>query len=68
MNFRKKCCDWIRFNKFAQQNFKAKGKLPTHQYIPLPNYAVDEATEFGKTLEQTYSREGWEQDLAAAKK
>ena len=60
--------DLIRFNKFAQQNFKVKGKLPTHQYIPLPNYAVDEATEFGKTLEQTYSREGWEQDLAAAKK
>ena len=60
--------DLIRFNKFAQQNYKVKGKLPSHQYFPIPNYAVDEATEFGKTLEQTFSREGWEQDLAAAKK
>ena len=59
--------DLIRFNKFAQNNKAIKGKVPTHQYIPLPNYAIDEATEIGKELVQTYAREGWEADLAAAK-
>lgn len=59
--------DLIRFNKYAQNCRKVKLKIPTHQYMPIPNYAVDEATAVGKTLEQTYSREGWEADLAAAK-
>ena len=60
--------DLIRFNKFAQRNAVSKGKLPTHQYIPIPNYAVDEALEKGKELAQTFSREGWEEDLAKASK
>lgn len=60
--------DLIRFNKFAQRNAVSKGKLPTHQYIPIPNYAVDEAMEKGKELVQTFSREGWEEDLAKASK
>lgn len=59
--------DLIRFNRYAQRNAAIKGKVPTHQYIPLPNYAVDEAAEIGKELVQTYSREGWEADLAASK-
>ena len=60
--------DLIRFNRYARNNAAIKGEIPTHQYIPLPNYAVDEAAEIGKELVQTYSREGWEADLASAKK
>lgn len=59
--------DLIRFNQFAQRVAKCKSTLPTHQYMPIPNYAVDEAKEIGKTLEQTFSREGWDNDLAKAK-
>lgn len=59
--------DLIRFNQFAQRVAKCKSTLPTHQYMPIPNYAVDEAKEIGKTLEQTFSREGWDDDLAKAK-
>lgn len=60
--------DLIRFNQYAQRVAKIKGTLPTHQYMPIPNYAIDEAAALGLTLEQTYSREGWEEDLAKAKK
>jgi len=60
--------DLIRFNKYAQKVAKSKGVLPTHQYMPIPNYAVDEASDLGKTLTQTFSREGWEEDLALARK
>ena len=59
--------DLIRFNKYAQQCRKIKGTIPTHQYMPLPNYAIDEAAALGKTLVQEFSREGWESDLANAK-
>ena len=34
--------------------------------MPVPNYAVDEAANLGKELVQTWSREGWTEDLAAA--
>ena len=44
-----------------------KAKVPTHQYMPIPNYAVEEAAAIGKNLEQTFSREGWEVDLEKAK-
>ncbi len=59
--------DLIRFNRYAQNCREYKGKIPTHQYIPIPNYAVDEAAEYGKELQQVWSREGWEDDLAKAK-
>lgn len=59
--------DLIRFNRYAQNCLKYKGKIPTHQYIPIPNYAVEEAAEYGKELQQVWSREGWEDDLAKAK-
>ena len=55
--------DLIRFNKYAQACYKVKGMLPSHQYIPLPNYFIDQARFYGKDLKQTYSRPGWEEDL-----
>jgi hypothetical protein len=58
--------DLIRFNKYAQAVFEVKGVLPTHQYMPLPNYAVEYAAERGKTLDQTYSRPGWIEDVDTA--
>lgn len=58
--------DLIRFNSYARMCRIMKGKIPTHQYMPIPNYAVDEAAKLGKDLQQTWSREGWEEDLAKA--
>lgn len=60
--------DLIRFNAYAQKTYPVKGFVPTHQYMPLPDYLVEQASTFGKTLEQTYSRPDWEADLAAATK
>jgi hypothetical protein len=58
--------DLIRFNRYAQENYKSKGLVPTHQYMPLPNYAVLQAETYGKALVQTYERPGWQDDLNAA--
>jgi len=58
--------DLIRFNKYATNCAIYKGQLPTHQYMPLPNYAVNQATEHGCTLTQTFEREGWAADYANA--
>lgn len=58
--------DLIRFNRYAQEVYKSKGVRPTHQYIPLPNYVVEAAESYGKTIAQTYEREGWQTDLANA--
>ncbi len=36
--------------------------------MPIPNYAVQQASEsYGKVLVQTFEREGWKADLAAAR-
>lgn len=59
--------DLIRFNEYARKCYAAKGVVPTSQYMPLPNFAVQEAAEKGVTLEQTYAREGWASDVAKAK-
>ena len=60
--------DLIRFNQYAQCTAKIKGVAPTHQYVPIPNYAVQQASEsYGKVLVQTFEREGWKADLAAAR-
>lgn len=59
--------DLIRFNRYAQEVFRNKGVRPTHQYMPLPNYVVEAAESYGKNLEQTYERESWQADLAAAR-
>lgn len=58
--------DLIRFNKYARMTAKSKGVIPTHQYMPLPNYAVEQAAKYGKTLKQTYERPDWNTDLGAA--
>lgn len=58
--------DLIRFNKYAQSVYKSKGVMPTHQYMPLPNYAVEQAAASGHVLEQTWHREGWDADVLAA--
>jgi hypothetical protein len=55
--------DLIRFNKFRHNNTLLKGIAPSHQYMPLPNYAVELAAKYGKTLEQYYERPGWASDL-----
>lgn len=58
----KRKIDLIRFNKYRHNCTLYKGETPTHQYIPLPNYAVEEAESYGKTLTQTFERDGWSQD------
>jgi hypothetical protein len=55
--------DLIRFNKYRSSCTLLKGLAPTHQYMPLPNYAVELATSYGKTLEQYYERPGWASDI-----
>jgi len=55
--------DLIRFNKFRRNVAKYKGFTPTHQYMPLPNFAVQQAENYGKTLSQTYERPGFAQDV-----
>ncbi len=58
--------DLIRFNSYATRVKACKGVIPTHQYVPIPDYAVNEAEKIGKTLEQEYSREGWDSDKVKA--
>lgn len=58
--------DLIRFNKYAQEMYKAKGVMPTHQYMPIPNYAVKQAVSYGKELKQTWERPGWAEDKSKA--
>lgn len=58
--------DLIRFNRYARQVRTTKGTVPTHQYMPIPDYAVNEASEIGKTLVQEFSRDGWDEDKAKA--
>jgi hypothetical protein len=58
--------DLIRFNRYAQEVKKSKGIVPTHQYMPLPNYAIQQAEKYNKALSQTYERNGWQEDLSAA--
>jgi hypothetical protein len=54
--------DLIRFNKY-RHNFKViKNIEPTHQYVPLPDYAVKEAESYGRVLTQTFERPGYDQD------
>ena len=58
--------DLIRYNCYAQKMYQCKGFKPTHQYMPIPNYAVEQSKNEGHILTQTYSRDGWEEDLAKA--
>lgn len=54
--------DLIRFNKYRYNCKLYKGFEPTHQYMPLPNYAVKQAETYGKTLEQFFERPDWNLD------
>ncbi len=58
--------DLIRFNRYARETSKAKGLVPTRQYVPLPNYAVEAAQANGCVLEQFWSRPGWDEDKGQA--
>ena len=58
--------DLIRYNCYAQKMYQCKGCMPTHQYMPVPNYAVEQSKNEGHNLEQTYARDGWEEDKAKA--
>lgn len=58
--------DLIRFNRYARETKKGKGLIPTRQYVPLPNYAVEAAEANGCNLEQYYSRPEWSTDLGQA--
>lgn len=55
--------DLIRFNKYRHNLTAIKGIAPTHQYIPLPDFIVQQAASYGKTLEQYYERPGYASDL-----
>lgn len=54
--------DLIRFNKYRHNSIAIKGIAPTHQYQPIPNYAVEQAASYGKTLVQTFERPNWALD------
>lgn len=58
--------DLIRYNCYAQKMYQNKGCMPTHQYMPIPNYAVEQSKNEGHNLEQTYERDGWTDDVAKA--
>ncbi len=55
--------DLVRFNKYRRNCTLYKGMTPTHQYMPLPNFAVQQAESYGKTLTQTFERPGFAQDI-----
>lgn len=48
--------DLIRFERYREYTLMYKGLEPTHQYLPLPNYAVEEAARYGYSLEQIFQR------------
>lgn len=54
--------DLIRFNKYRKLTGERKGYTPTSQYFPIPNYAVNQAESYGKTLTQWFERPGFDQD------
>ena len=55
--------DLIRFNKYRHNCTIIKGIAPTNQYMPLPDYAVQQAASYGKTLEQYFERPGYASDI-----
>jgi hypothetical protein len=54
--------DLIHFNKYRHNVRAIKGNAPTSQYIPIPDYAVKQATSYGKTLTQFFERPDYGQD------
>ena len=51
--------DLIRFNKYYTA-MKATGREPSSEYFPLPDYAVNQAKEKGKTLTQYFTRDNYD--------
>lgn len=47
--------DLIRFGKYYS-TMDALGRTPTSQYLPMPNYAMDEAAAAGVSLQRYYTR------------
>ena len=45
--------DLIRFGKYYT-TMKAYGRTPSSEYFPIPNYAIDQATAAGSTLDQYF--------------
>lgn len=58
--------DLIRFNRYARDTKKVKGLVPTRQYVPLPNYAIEAARANGCELDQYYTRPDWDFDRSQA--
>ena len=58
--------DLIRFNKYRYNITKyktlASWDYEIRQYFPIPNFAVLQAEEYGKTLSQWFTRPEWEED------
>ena len=54
--------DLIRFNKYRHNCKIYKGIEPTSQYMPIPDFAVQQAEGYGKTLTQFYERPDYSQD------
>lgn len=55
--------DLIRFNRYRRNCLETKELAPTHQYMPIPDFAIEQASALGKILTQEYARPGWEQDI-----
>jgi hypothetical protein len=51
--------DLIRFNRYYSTMEKL-GRLPSSQYFPLPNYAVQQAEASGYTLSQYFTRDDYD--------
>ena len=54
--------DLIRFNKYRHNCILYKGEEPTHQYMPLPNFAVEQAASYEKDLAQYFERPDYGSD------
>lgn len=51
--------DLIRFGKYYTV-MNALGRTPSSEYLPIPDYAVDQATESGYELTQYYTRDNYD--------
>lgn len=53
--------DFIRFNKYyTTMSAFGERRIPTSQYVPIPDYAIELAKQSGKTLEQYFTREDYD--------
>lgn len=51
--------DLIRFNRYYTV-MKAYGRTPSSEYFPIPNFAVQQASEAGYTLTQYFTRDDYD--------